>query len=97
MKAAPLLLCQEHLADGRAQAIVANSGCANAATGEQGLADAREMAELAAAKLGIRPQDVLVASTGVIGTFLPMERVRDGGAAHRAFGRAAVPTSPAPS
>ncbi len=76
VKAAPLLLCQEHLADGRAQAIVANSGCANAATGEQGLADAGEMAGLVAAKLGIRRQDVLVASTGVIGTFLPMERVR---------------------
>jgi glutamate N-acetyltransferase/amino-acid N-acetyltransferase len=78
VKAAPLLVCQEHLADGRAQAVIANSGCANAATGVQGLADARQMAELAAAKLGIRPQDVLVASTGVIGTLLPMERVRDG-------------------
>jgi len=78
VKAAPLLVCQERLADGRAQAVIANSGCANAATGEQGLADARRMAELAAAKLGIRPSDVLVASTGVIGTLLPMERVRDG-------------------
>jgi len=77
VKAAPLVVCQEHLADGRAQAIIANSGCANAATGEQGLADARAMAERTAAKLGIRPRDVLVASTGVIGTFLPMERVRD--------------------
>ena len=78
VKAAPLLVCQEHLADGRAQAVIANSGCANAATGEQGLADARQMAELAAAKLGVRPSEVLVASTGVIGTFLPMERLRDG-------------------
>jgi len=78
VKAAPLILCQEHLADGRAQAVIANSGCANAATGEQGLADARRMAELAAAKLGVRPSDVLVASTGVIGTLLPMERLRDG-------------------
>jgi glutamate N-acetyltransferase/amino-acid N-acetyltransferase len=77
VKAAPLVLCQQYLADGRAQAIIANSGCANAATGEQGLADARAMAELTAAKLGIRPRDVLVASTGVIGTFLPMERLRD--------------------
>ena len=77
VKAAPLVVCQEHLADGRAQAIIANSGCANAATGEQGLADARVMAERTAAKLGIRPRDVVVASTGVIGTFLPMERVRD--------------------
>ena len=78
VKAAPLLLCQEHLLDGRAQAVIANSGCANAATGERGLADARQMAELAAAKLGIRPSEVLVASTGVIGTLLPMERLRDG-------------------
>ena len=77
VKAAPLIVCQEHLADGRAQAFIANSGCANAATGQQGLADARAMAELMAAKLGIRPRDVLVASTGVIGTFLPMERLRD--------------------
>ncbi|HJX61056.1 MAG TPA: bifunctional glutamate N-acetyltransferase/amino-acid acetyltransferase ArgJ [Dehalococcoidia bacterium] len=78
VKAAPLLVCQEHLADGRAQAVIANSGCANAATGEQGLADARQMAELAAAKLGVRPSEVLVASTGVIGTQLPMERLRAG-------------------
>jgi len=78
VKAAPLLVCQEHLADGRAQAVIANSGCANAATGGQGLADARQMAELVAAKLGIRPRDVLVASTGVIGTLLPMARLRDG-------------------
>ena len=77
VKAAPLILCQEHLVDGRARAVIANSGCANAATGEQGLADARQTAELAAAKLGVRPSDVLVASTGVIGTFLPMERVRE--------------------
>jgi glutamate N-acetyltransferase/amino-acid N-acetyltransferase len=78
VKAAPLLVCQEHLEDGRAQAVIANSGCANAATGEQGLTDARQMAELAAVKLGIQPQDVLVASTGVIGTLMPMERVGDG-------------------
>jgi glutamate N-acetyltransferase/amino-acid N-acetyltransferase len=77
VKAAPLILCQEHLVDGRARAVIANSGCANAATGEQGLADARQMAALVAAKLGVRPSDVLVASTGVIGTFLPMERVRE--------------------
>jgi len=77
VKAAPLLVCQENLGEGRAQAVIANSGCANAATGEQGLADARQMAELAAAKLRIRPSDVLVASTGVIGTLLPMKRIED--------------------
>jgi glutamate N-acetyltransferase/amino-acid N-acetyltransferase len=76
VKAAPILLCQKHLADGRARAIVANSGCANACTGEEGLREAYEMAELTAAKLGIQPEDVLVASTGVIGNCLPMDRVR---------------------
>ena len=76
VKAAPILLCHKHLADGRAQAIVANSGCANACTGEEGLRQAYEMAELTAAKLGIQPEDVLVASTGVIGNCLPMDRVR---------------------
>jgi glutamate N-acetyltransferase/amino-acid N-acetyltransferase len=76
VKAAPILLCQKHLADGRAQAIVANSGCANACTGEEGLRQAYEMAELTAVKLGIQSQDVLVASTGVIGNCLPMDRVR---------------------
>ena len=72
IKAAPVLWCQEHIADGRAQAIVANTGCANACTGERGLEDAAEMASLAAKRLGIAPQDVLVASTGVIGEPLPI-------------------------
>jgi glutamate N-acetyltransferase/amino-acid N-acetyltransferase len=78
VKAAPILLCQKHLADGRAQAIVANSGCANACTGQDGLREACEMAELTAGKLGIEPEDVVVASTGVIGNCLPMGRVRAG-------------------
>jgi glutamate N-acetyltransferase/amino-acid N-acetyltransferase len=78
VKAAPILVCQKHLADGRAQAIVANSGCANACTGEEGLREAYEMAELVAAKLGIRFEDVLVASTGVIGSCMPMARIRAG-------------------
>jgi len=78
VKAAPILVCQKHLADGRAQAIVANSGCANACTGEEGLREAHEMAELTAAKLDIQPEDVLVASTGVIGSCLPMARIRAG-------------------
>jgi glutamate N-acetyltransferase/amino-acid N-acetyltransferase len=78
VKAAPILLCQKHLANGRAQAIVANSGCANACTGEEGLRQAYEMAELTAAKLAIPPEDVLVASTGVIGNCLPMDRIRAG-------------------
>lgn len=78
IKAAPVLLSQERLQNGRAIAVVVNSGCANACTGKQGLDDAAEMAEFAAKGLGVSPEDVLVASTGVIGMPLPMERIRDG-------------------
>jgi glutamate N-acetyltransferase/amino-acid N-acetyltransferase len=78
LKAAPLLVCQKHLENGRAQAVVVNAGCANAATGQQGRDNAVAMAQLAAAKLGLDPHDVVVASTGVIGTQLPMERISTG-------------------
>ncbi|UCB43949.1 MAG: bifunctional glutamate N-acetyltransferase/amino-acid acetyltransferase ArgJ [Dehalococcoidales bacterium] len=78
IKSAPVLLCQERLKKGRAVAVVVNSGCANASTGKQGLADAAEMATLTAKALGIDTEEVLVASTGVIGQRLPMERIRDG-------------------
>ncbi|MFC1933162.1 bifunctional glutamate N-acetyltransferase/amino-acid acetyltransferase ArgJ [Chloroflexota bacterium] len=78
IKSAPVLLCKDRLQRGRAIAVVANSGCANAFTGEQGLADAAEMADLAAEGIGVSPGDVLVASTGVIGQRLPMELIRDG-------------------
>ena len=78
IKAAPLGLCQERLQSGRARALVVNSGCANACTGEQGLADAAEMADLTASSIGILPEDVLVASTGVIGERLPMKRIKAG-------------------
>lgn len=76
--APPLRLTQRHLADGRARAVIVNTGCANALTGEQGERDAREMAELAAAKLGLAVEDLVVASTGVTGWRLPMERIREG-------------------
>lgn len=78
IKAAPVLVSQQRLQNGRAVAVVVNSGCANACTGKQGLDDAAEMAEFAAKGLGVSPEDVLVASTGVIGMPLPMERIRDG-------------------
>jgi len=78
VKAAPVVLCQQRLRDGKAAAVAVNSGCANACTGEQGLADAAETAELAAEAIGAPAEDVLVASTGVIGTCLPMERLRAG-------------------
>ena len=78
IKAAPVVLCQQRLRGGRATAVTVNSGCANAYTGEQGLADAAEMARLAAEVIGKSPEDVLMASTGVTGQLLPMERLRAG-------------------
>jgi len=60
----------------KATGVVVNSGCANACTGEQGLADAGEMAALAAEAIGAPAEQVLVASTGVIGQMMPMERLR---------------------
>ena len=79
-KAAPVVVSQEHLASsgGLAQVILTNSGCANACTGPQGLADAREMAQLAAAGAGCSPSQALIASTGVIGVNLKMDAVRSG-------------------
>jgi glutamate N-acetyltransferase/amino-acid N-acetyltransferase len=75
---AALIYTRERLAGGQAQGLIVNSGCANALTGEQGLRDAEEMARLAADKLDVSPDDVAVASTGVTGTFMPMDRVRAG-------------------
>jgi glutamate N-acetyltransferase / amino-acid N-acetyltransferase len=79
-KASPLIVCEEHLsaAGGRVLAIVTNSGCANACTGPQGMVDAREMAALTSAALGCEAQQVLVASTGVIGVNLKMDKLRAG-------------------
>jgi glutamate N-acetyltransferase/amino-acid N-acetyltransferase len=78
VQAAPVTVSRDHLQAAQPQAIVANSGVANAATGAQGLAAARAMAETAAAKLGLEPEQVLVLSTGVIGEQLPLERVLTG-------------------
>jgi glutamate N-acetyltransferase/amino-acid N-acetyltransferase len=64
-------------AGGTIRGIIANSGCANCAVGEQGLTDASEMAAIAARKLGIQPNEVAVASTGVIGVELPMALIRE--------------------
>ena len=77
VKAAPVRLSQAALARtrGRARGVVVNSGNANACTGARGAADARAMARLAARELGGAPDEVLVASTGVIGQPLPMEKV----------------------
>jgi len=70
--AAPVHVCKERLPRAHARGFVVCSGNANACTGEQGLADARRMAELAATQIGCAPEQVLVASTGVIGRPLPM-------------------------
>lgn len=74
--AAPVVVDREKLAaNPKAQAIVVNTGCANACTGAQGLADARAIADAAATTLGIDASLVLVSSTGVIGTLLPVDRI----------------------
>lgn len=78
VKAAPVIWCQQHLPASNLRAIVVNSGNANACTGEQGMRDTEEMAQLAASHLGIEAAQVLVASTGVIGIPMPMERLRSG-------------------
>jgi glutamate N-acetyltransferase/amino-acid N-acetyltransferase len=76
--AAPVVYDREIVKGGRIQAILANSGCANACTGEDGLKDARLSALVTAGELGIDPKHVLVASTGVIGRRLPMARLLSG-------------------
>lgn len=69
---------RSQLQNGKAQAIVVNSGNANACTGEQGWEDNSAMASLLAECLDLNPQDCLVASTGVIGVYMPMDRVQEG-------------------
>lgn len=76
VKAAPLLLSAEHIQQGKCQAVIVNSGNANACTGDQGMLAARETARLVADGLGISDTWVQVASTGVIGVPLPMEQLR---------------------
>jgi glutamate N-acetyltransferase/amino-acid N-acetyltransferase len=80
IKAAPLVVSREHIGQNGCamQALVCNSGCANACTGERGERDARATARQAAALLGVSPQAVIVASTGVIGVPLPMDRMSKG-------------------
>src|SRR5512144_320494 len=76
VKGAPVLVSQEHVRNGLAQAIVASSGCANVCTGEQGLQDAREMTRTVGELLHVAPEQVLIAATGVIGQRLPMDKIR---------------------
>jgi glutamate N-acetyltransferase / amino-acid N-acetyltransferase len=78
VRAAPVLVTQEHIRSGQARAIAVNAGGANACTGEVGLRNAYRMAGLTAELLGASPAQVLIASTGVIGHPLPMDRLEQG-------------------
>ena len=77
VQAAPIKLCRERTGN-LIRAVVVNSGNANACTGEKGLANAYAMAELASRALQVNPEQIMVCSTGVIGTQLPMEKIRAG-------------------
>lgn len=76
IKAAPVRLDMKLIKTGKGQAIIVNSGNANACNGRQGMIDAIEMTELTARALGLKPNSVYVCSTGVIGTPMPMEKIR---------------------
>lgn len=78
IKSPSVILCQQRANKGKAKALVASSGCANASTGVKGIADAKEMSALAAKAVGAKPDEVLIANTGVIGTRLPMDRIAKG-------------------
>ena len=75
---APVKVSRDRLPRKTARAMVINSGNSNAATGDRGIADAKRMTDLVAKKIGAAPEDILVASTGVIGRFLPMEVLQSG-------------------
>ena len=78
VEAAPVTWSRQVLADGRVDAVVLNSGGANACTGAAGFADTHRSAEYLAAALGVSPADVVVASTGLIGELLPMDKITSG-------------------
>ena len=75
VKAAPVLIAAERASAGVARAVLANAGCANAVTGEQGLRAVQQTTATIAKALGISPEEVLPASTGVIGAHLPVEKI----------------------
>ena len=77
VKGAPILVTQKNIADGAAKAVICNSGNANTCNAD-GVEKAQAMCDLAAQALGIEPQDVVVASTGVIGQVLPIEPIQAG-------------------
>jgi len=75
---APVVVSRSHIRSGIARGAVVNSGISNVANGARGLADAREMTRILARAIGARPREIQVASTGVIGRKLPMEKLREG-------------------
>ena len=75
VKAAPVLIAAERASAGVSRAVLANAGCANAVTGEQGLRAVQQTTAAIAKALGISPEEVLPASTGVIGAHLPVEKI----------------------
>lgn len=79
VQAAPVRLTRSHISNGSARAVIVNSGNANCCTGPQGDSDARRMARVAAETLKISENEVLVASTGVIGAPLPIDKIEAGG------------------
>ncbi|HEY5513666.1 MAG TPA: bifunctional ornithine acetyltransferase/N-acetylglutamate synthase, partial [Geomonas sp.] len=74
--AAPVLISRKRAGKGRCRAVLVNSGNANACTGEQGMADALDCGRRTAEALGLPDEELLIASTGVIGQALPLERFR---------------------
>lgn len=76
--AAPVVLSRQRAGLGHAHGVVINAGCANACTGEQGMRDAEEMSAYAAKVLGFHMDEMLVCSTGLIGSYLPMDKVKAG-------------------
>lgn len=78
VKAAPVLLNMEYIKNENTQAIIINSGQANACTGKNGFEDSKTIAEITAAELGLDPKEVLQASTGVIGVSIPMDIMKEG-------------------
>ena len=91
VKAAPVKLDMKLIKNGAGQAVIINSGNANACTGAQGMIDAAEMGRLVAAAKGLKNGDVYVCSTGVIGTPMPMDRIRPGiDALVRGLGQASI-------
>jgi len=76
VKAAPVLLSQERIKKGSTRAVIANTGYANACTGNRGLGDAVQTADMVARELEIDPAETVVASTGVIGAYLPFNLIK---------------------